>query len=221
MSSESPRFSREAPDKLTALATSVHGLVEQMLRTDEGDAGLDEDLDWAIRAADEIRSRLARHGRGEQVRFGDDDAEGGRPYYVRGALVGPHHPMSMPVEIETDAGVTRGRVRLDLVWEGPPGHVHGGYVAYLYDCIMGHHNIAVGVPGMTGTLSVRFRRPTPLYRDLDFQVRTTRTSGRKIVVEAQVCLEGDVLSEAEGLFIVPRDFAAHVRSSGSPPARER
>ena len=55
-------------------------------------------------------------------------------------------------------------MNLDLVWEGPPGHVHGGYVAYLYDCVMGHHNIAVGVPGMTGTLRVRFRRPTPLYR---------------------------------------------------------
>jgi hypothetical protein len=76
---------------------------------------------------------------------------------------------------------------------------------------MGHHNMVVGIRGMTGTLSVRYRRPTPLYTDLEFEVRTVRTSGRKIVDEGVVRANGEVVSEAQGLFIVPRDFVENIR----------
>jgi acyl-coenzyme A thioesterase PaaI-like protein len=212
--SDRPTFSREAPDRLSELARGVHGVMEAMLRVDEGDPGLDDDLAWAVARTREIRERLARHARGHEVRLGvAGDAPGGRPYYVRGALVGEHHPMSLDMQISTEDGLTRGSVRFDLVWEGPPGCVHGGYVAYLYDCIMGHHTMEVGVRGMTGSLSVRYRRPTPLYTDLDFEVRTARISGRKIVDEAVVRANGEVVSEAQGLFIVPRDFVENIRGS--------
>lgn len=206
-----PGFAREAPDKLTDLARSVHRLMEQMLVTEEGDSGLDEDLEHAIRTIEELRAGLEPHGRGRELQLGDEENGGGRPYYVRGALVGPHHPMYLPIEYETSERVTRGSVHFDLVWEGPPGCVHGGYIAYLYDCIMGHHNQMVGVPGMTGTLEVRYRRPAPLYADLRFEVRTSRTSGRKILDEATLWLGDELVSEATGLFIVPKDFVSNLR----------
>ena len=198
-------FAREPPGRLSELASSLHGVMEQMLVVHEGDPDLEADLEWATRTADAIKQRLARHGRGRGLRTGrEGEGEGGRSYYVRGALVGPHHPMQLPIEIETRAAKTRGRVSFDLVWEGPPGCVHGGYVAYLYDCIMGHHNLECGIPGMTGTLTIRYRKPTPLYTDLEFEVETVRRSGRKILVRARVRARDDLLSEAEGLFIVPR-----------------
>ncbi len=210
--SERPTFAREAPDKLTELATGVHAVMEAMLLTDGGDPGLDDDLDWAIARTREISARLARHTKGHELLLGvEGDAEGGRPYYVRGALVGAHHPMRLPIEIETRDDVTRGTVHFDLIWEGPPGCVHGGYIAYLYDCIMGHHNMVVGIQGMTGMLTVRYRRPTPLYTDLEFEVRTGRTSGRKIIDDGVVRAGGEVVSEAQGLFIVPRDFVENIR----------
>lgn len=206
-----PSFAREAPDKLGELARSVHRLMEQMLVTGAGDPALDDDLEHAIRTTDELRARLEPHGRGRELQFDAEDGEEGRPYYVRGAFVGPHHPMYLPIEYETSEQVTRGSVHFDLVWEGPPGCVHGGYIAYLYDCIMGHHNLMVGVPGMTGTLEVRYRRPAPLYADLRFEVRTIRTSGRKILDEATLWLGEELISEATGLFIVPKDFVANLR----------
>jgi len=202
---------REAPDKLSELAAKVHELMVQMLLVDEGDPGLEDDLQWATGVAEEVRRRLERHGKSHQVQLGrEGDPEDGRPYYVRGALVGPHHPMYLPAEFESDGEVTRGRVNFDLLWEGPPGCVHGGYVAYFFDCAMGHHNMVRNIPGMTGTLTIRYRRPTPLYTDLDFEVHTEHASGRKILDRGVLRAGGETVAEAEGLFVVPRDFAANV-----------
>ncbi len=207
-----PEYARTAPDRLVLLARSVHRLMQQMLVVDEGDSGLEADLDWARQTTDEISERIARHGRGPDVRLGSrDEAEGARPYYVSGALVGPHHPMFPPIEIETVDGVTRGTISFDVVWEGPPGCVHGGYVAYLHDCIMGHHNHVSGIPAMTARLKIRYRRPTPLYKELRFEVRTAKLRGRKVVTQASV-RDGDrVLTEAEGLFVQPQSFLANLR----------
>lgn len=199
-----PEFGREAPGRLADLASSLHDVMEQMLVVHEGDPELEADLAWATQTADAIKQRLARHGRGRELHTGEGDD--GRHYYVRGALVGPHHPMHLPIEIETRDHKTVGRVSFDLVWEGPPGCVHGGYVSYLYDCIMGHHNIECGIPGMTGTLTVRYRKPTPLYTDLEFEVTTVRSSGRKILDHAEVRAGDTLLSEADGLFILPRNL---------------
>ena len=104
-----------------------------------------------------------------------------------------------------------GRVDLDITWEGPPGCVHGGYVAHLFDCLMGQHNLNVGIPAMTGNLSVRYRRPTPLHTDLLLEAHTARSSGRKIVHQRRRSPRGGtVTAEAEGLFIVPADFEANL-----------
>ena len=47
-------------------------------------------------------------------------------------------------------------------YEGPPGLVHGGVVALLLDQILGGAADHAGVPGMTGTLTVRYRKGTRL-----------------------------------------------------------
>ena len=201
-------FGRGAPTALAPLATSIHALTEQMLRTVDDHSAFDEDIAWAVEHLAEIRARLARHERSVALALGrPDDPADGRRYYVSGVLVGRHHPMYMPIELQTDEGVTRGSVNLDIVWEGPPGYVHGGYVAHLFDCIMGQHNLNVGIPGMTGTLTIRYRAPTPLHTDLGFEVRTARQDGRKIVTTARVEAASQLVAEAEGLFIVPENFS--------------
>jgi hypothetical protein len=54
---------------------------------------------------------------------------------------------------------------------------------------------------MTGTLTVRYRKPTPLRTDLRIEARCQRQEGRKIFAWAGI-FHGDVLTaEAEGLFI--------------------
>jgi acyl-coenzyme A thioesterase PaaI-like protein len=201
---------RAAPEQLEGLANQLHALTELMLRTAEGQ-GFERDVQWAQEQLESVRDRLSPHARRAELNIGrPNDPEDGRPYYVSGVLVGRHHPMYMPIELETQEGVTRGRVNLDITWEGPPGCVHGGYIAHLFDCVMGQHNLNVGIPGMTGSLSVRYRRPTPLHTELRLEARTERSSGRKIVTRARIEAGDELVAQAEGLFIIPENFTGNL-----------
>ena len=116
--------------------------------------------------------------------------------------------------------MTRGSVAFGTLHEGPPGFAHGGFVAYAFDALLGHHNVAAGLPGMTGSLRVRYHRPTPLGVELAIEARTGRVSERKIVALGELRLKGALLAESEGLFIVPRaGFEAHMRRAHEDAGR--
>jgi acyl-CoA thioesterase FadM len=63
---------------------------------------------------------------------------------------------------------------------------------------------------MTGTLSIRYRRPTPLNTDLRFEAWLERSEGRKRFVRGTVAAGAMVTAEAEGIFIAidPSRFAS-------------
>jgi len=94
-----------------------------------------------------------------------------------------------------------GRARFNAAYEGPPGNVHGGMVAAAWDEVLGMAQSLSGNAGFTGTLTIKYRTPTPLYEDLVFNAWVDRVEGRKIFVSG-VCHAGERLcSEAEGIFI--------------------
>ena len=94
-----------------------------------------------------------------------------------------------------------GRAVFGAAYEGPPGCVHGGLVAAAFDEVLGFANSLSGHPGMTGTLTIRYRHPTPLQTELVFEARLDRVQGRKIFTSGELHA-GDVrCAEAEGIFI--------------------
>jgi acyl-CoA thioesterase FadM len=59
---------------------------------------------------------------------------------------------------------------------------------------------------MTGRLTVHYRNPTPLNRELTFRGRLDRVEGRKIFTVATLHCDEMLCAESEGLFIsVPQD----------------
>jgi hypothetical protein len=103
-----------------------------------------------------------------------------------------------------DGRRTQGRVRFGSAYQGPPGHVHGAMVAAMYDDLLGRSQLAAG---FTGSITIRYRRPTPLHRDLDVAAWVDRVDGRKRWVHGTCHLDGVLLTEAEGLFIAPKGGA--------------
>jgi acyl-coenzyme A thioesterase PaaI-like protein len=190
-----------APVALRELAGSVRTLVDRMLRVVDAD----DELIAAKQRVDEIAETLAPYTRsGRTPRLGaNDDREDARPYYVDGVVIPDYHPHAIPAELFLDGDVTRGRVNFGVTFEGPPGCVHGGVVASFFDQILGHHNVTCGIPAMTGSLTVRYRRPTPLYTDLEFEVRVRSREGRKVVTIGTLSADGELIAEGEGLFILP------------------
>jgi len=127
-------------------------------------------------------------------------------YFWTSPMAGHANPLSVPVRYwadTTDDGqpIIRGLANVPLAYEGPPTCVHGGVVSLLFDELLGNANIISGHAGMTGTLTVRYEKPTPLLTDLDLEARFIRQEGRKITTIATISYGGVVTARAEGLFI--------------------
>lgn len=183
------------------LTQAVRHLIDAALTAEEVS---DEDLDAAADATERIASGL--HGRSDL---------GGKPsgvrqraetshddYLPRSPLVGEISPLAPPLEYEYHDGRLTGSGVFHAAYEGPPGYVHGGWIALAFDEMLGMANIASGHPGMTGRLSVRYRRPTPLHRPVDFDAWTEEVDGRRIITRGILTVDGLVTAEAEGLFVI-------------------
>jgi acyl-coenzyme A thioesterase PaaI-like protein len=95
-----------------------------------------------------------------------------------------------------------GQVTFGPAYEGPPGHCHGGMIAAMFDELLGYVQRA---PGFTAYLKIDYRAPTPLNRELSVKGWVDRVEGRKRYIRGTCHLDGVLLTEAEGLFIAPRD----------------
>ena len=128
-------------------------------------------------------------------------------HFPTSPMIGFANPISPPVEVWAVNGKDgrrelRGRVTFDYPFEGPPTCVHGGVIAELFDELLGLSNILAGVGAMTGTLTVRYRRPTPLLAPLELAARHTGQEGRKVFAWGGLYHEGELTAEAEGVFIL-------------------
>ena len=75
-----------------------------------------------------------------------------------------------------DGRRSEGRVTFGLAHQGPPGHAHGGAVAGVYDDFLGRSQHQAG---FTGKVTVTFRKPTPLDRELELRAWVSKVDGRK------------------------------------------
>jgi hypothetical protein len=127
-------------------------------------------------------------------------------FFPMSPMIGFANPIAPPIEVWSVQGEgghreIRGRVTFGYPYEGPPTCVHGGIIAALFDEVMGAANLVTDNAGMTGTLTVRYRRPTPLLAPLDIVARFTGTERRKVFTWAGIYHGGALTAEAEGIFI--------------------
>jgi len=130
-------------------------------------------------------------------------------------LSGLSNPLAPPLNTWIDGDRVHGKVTLGWAYEGPPGCVHGGFVAAVFDEFMGIAQVLGGQPGMTGTLAVRYERPTPLNVELRLEARLVETEGRKTRVEATMRAGGEVTARCEALFVRPRRPLTELSATGS------
>ena len=95
-----------------------------------------------------------------------------------------------------DGDRASGTVEFPVAYEGPPGIVHGGFLALFFDCAVQHHNCAVGQAGKTTSLALRYRRPAPLLAPLRVSIERAAGGGR-IRSTARLAGGDRLLCEAE------------------------
>jgi hypothetical protein len=134
-------------------------------------------------------------------RVGPHVGSEGRVYVDHSRNIGSYNPCFPEYDIAIEGDRAIGTVTFPTVYEGPPGIVHGGFIALLVDCVVQHHNCDLGVAGKTSSLTVRFRRPTPLLTPLQFEVDRLAddrhiTSSVRLVASGVVCAEAEVRAVA-------------------------
>jgi hypothetical protein len=198
----SPRSAGDEP--LNRLADALRRIGAVAVGHPLSDSDVGAAADQLTRIADALEAGAPASKR---PRFQPNATGHPQDFFPTSPLIGFANPVAPPVEIWSVEGEgggreIRGRVTFGYPYEGPPTCVHGGVIAALFDEIMGAANLVAETAGMTGTLTVRYRRPTPLLAPLELVARFTGRERRKVFTWAGVYHDGVLTAEAEGVFIM-------------------
>lgn len=162
-----------------------------------------DDLSAEIESARELADRLEATATlvppSEYATWGVPEHLGSNP------AIGRRNPAAPPLEPTAfPDGTVRADVTLGVEYQGPPGCVHGGIVALLFDEMLGLANAAAKTIAMTVDLRVTYSSPTPLDTPLRIEARQERVDGRKIWCTGTLSAGDTVCATVEGMFVVPK-----------------
>ena len=187
-----------ARDPLARLTQSVRRLIDVTVSIDAAPELLDDAAQRIDQLVGELRAAVpspppARYPGG-----------GGPPgdFFPYDYVMGKWNPLAAPVHIEWHDPLSIGTVTFGTAYEGPPGCVHGAAIAAAFDQVLNVANLMSGAAGPTARLELRYRRPTPLHREVRFEGWVKQREERKIHAAGRLLADGEVTVEAEGLFIL-------------------
>lgn len=186
-------FGAEPLPQTTTSADLLRRVTSLVLAVEGDEPAVDRLIDDLRRAEGELAGRVPAD---PVPRVGEAADGDGRVYLDHARDIGAFNPCFPDYDIAVDGDRADGTVTFPVAYEGPPGIVHGGFLALFFDCAVQHHNCDVGQAGKTTSLAVRYRRPTPLLTPLAFTLERTTGDGR--IRSTGRLLAGDrLLCEAE------------------------
>jgi hypothetical protein len=145
----------------------------------------------------DAREALAEHAPVDlRPRVGPDATADQRVYLDHSRDIGDYNPCFPRYELTCADDRGTGTVEFPVAYEGPPGIVHGGFLAVFFDCVLQQLNCDLGLTGRTSDIAVRYRRPAPILTRLE--VRAERAvEETRIRSSAELRLDDTVLCRAE------------------------
>ena len=206
---------------LLRLTAAIRQTIDLVMDTDAPE----NEIDAAAAALEAWNERLAAQPRGRPLRGYAEASTAGNVRSVRdnSAVTGALNPIAPPMTFRVFDDYVTGEGVVGIPYEGPPGHIHGGVTAMIFDELLGLAQSLTAQSGMTGTLTVRYRRPTPLGQPLEFRGVVDRVEERKIFTSATLHANGVLCAESEAVFItVAKDtFSRLAEQTGRPLLPER
>jgi hypothetical protein len=194
MADDSSRFGEQPLAQTVAAAGALRRLAGQLLSLEHPHPAVDAMIERVAEWENELAGAVPLD---PGPRIGEEGAETQRVYLSHAFDIGAFNPCFPEYEFDRiDAETAEGRVTFPVVYEGPPGLVHGGFLAVFFDCAIQHHNCATDLSGKTRSLSVKFRRPTPILTELRFDI-TRAQIDRGVTSTARLLLDDEVLCIGE------------------------
>lgn len=129
-------------------------------------------------------------------------------FFDHSPMIGLANPLSPPLTMRHDPDNDEqilGHVTFGPAYEGPPGFVHGGYVAAVLDELLGATQSLSGTQGMTAHIDVDYKSPTPLGERLDMRGWLKSRDGRKIWASAELRHGDRICVTSQALFVAFRE----------------
>lgn len=194
-----PDFTAAQEAELVRLTQSLRQIIDSTVK-------LNAPLDTLQQLANDAEAIAAKMQPYSNVRpiaahgkiFDPNDVNHSAPY---SPVVGRCNPLSPPMQMVLHDGKAIGEVIFGDAYEGPPNCVHGGMVALTWDHVLALSNMLLNARGPTAWLHVDYKKPTPLLTPLRFEAWIDRVEGKKIFAKGVCYANGEIVTEASGLFI--------------------
>jgi len=186
------------------LADAMRLVIDRLVPSNAPEA----ELRTAAEALERYAEQLKKHPRLERVMGHAETATAGNvaAFFDQSPLIGLANPLAPPIRISRSGETSAlGTATFGTAYEGPPGSVHGGFVAAAFDEVLGFVQSLGGNPGFTGTLKIIYRAPTPLHTELRFTCELDRVEGRKTFCVGQLYAGELLCAEAEGIFVKAKE----------------
>ena len=158
------------------LVTAVRGLMVVAAITDVDAASMHKATQLVGCAHEMLAARVLTRGRREHLdRSAIARLRCGEPWEVF-----THNPMGIPLRISVSGTEATATVMTTALFEGPPGIVHGGFVAAMLDALLSTLVQAQDIRAVTVRLDVRFLRAVETGTRLQLRGSVEAIEGRKI-----------------------------------------
>lgn len=188
------------PPPEAAAANELADAVRQLVRTTVGSSASDEVLRQVATEVRALVEKLDPHI--GMTRTDQGRRISGEGNFMTHPIIGPANPSAPPLKLHIDGDTVSGTVVFGPPQEGPDHCAHGGWIAAGFDAILLMAAGAKGVGGPTKSLSVRYRRPTPINTPLRYEATVDVVEERRVVIHGRL-LNGDEVC-AEGTAEVAR-----------------
>jgi len=197
------------PAASAASATRLGASLRELNRVAVGSAATDEVLEEIATEVDRLTAQLRPHSR--PSRYEQALAISGEGSFINHPMIGPANPCAPHIAMRVEDDRLVGDVTFATPQEGPPGYGYGGYLAAGFDAILLMTAGINEVGGPTKSMSLRYRRPTPLHVPLRYLAEIERVDERVVHVQ------GRLVDERDTVYVEGTAEVAHRASIGNHP----
>lgn len=130
---------------------------------------------------------------------------------------GHGNPFAVPLTVRRVGVRAVTDVVIEAGFEGAPGMCHGGYVAAIYDDLLGFLLMLQQTIAFTASLTVNYHEGTPMAAPLHFEAWVDRVEGKKLFLAAECHSEDRLLTSCTALFIDVRERFEQAAESAPQP----
>lgn len=119
-------------------------------------------------------------------------------------VCGKENEIGLRLDIKSDKTAQKSwaLIKVDNKFCGWSGVVHGGIISAILDEIMAYAAFTVYEFGVTGEITVRFRKPIPTEQEILIEGQVECQKGRVVYAKGTITMNGEIMAESTGKMVM-------------------